>query len=222
MAFRHDSPQHQLSDFLNAELLHTLGAYQLASDKLEELHENIGNTRADTTLREVVITARQCNKHLREGMHHPPPPNADWDSHRRYPSPVEELPEAPNPELLLSVSDFYATATSALRLHLDAASGSGRRAEETAGHLLGERLAYIHDPQRRGEFSDEYTADLLRGRLARTERRLAEARELLPPELQSLAGAQHGTGEVLDGDAREFHTVLHDHMGVKAPTRPST
>ncbi len=217
MASRMESPktqrvstQHQVSDFLQAELLHTLGAYMLAADRLGELRESIGNQRADTTLREVVDASLNCNEHLRDALHRPSTSSTAPQERRRHPSPYNERPEPLWPDLLLRVSDFYSAAATALSLHLETKTGRGRRA--TDGHKLGKLLAVIHDPQRRGVVSKERETSLIRGRLHRTLYRLEEVNKLIPEELrppQRTAEAPRGSGE-----ARAFREILDDHMGV--------
>ena len=204
------SSQHQVSDFLQAELLHTLGAYRLAADKLAELRESIGDHRADTTLREVVDAARGCNEHLRDSLHRPSASSTAPNERRRHPSPYTERPEPLWPDLLLRVSDFYSVAATALSLHLE--TKTHRRQGKTAGHKLGSLLAVIHDPQRRGVVSKEREASLIRGRLHRTLYRLDEVNKLLPEPLRPAkwtAEAPRGSG-----DARAFREILDDHMGV--------
>jgi tetratricopeptide (TPR) repeat protein len=204
------STQHQVSDFLQAELLHTLGAYRLACDKLAALRESIGDRRADTTLREVVDVAGGCNKHLRDALHRPSVSSAEPYERGRHPSPYTERPDPLWPDLLLRVSDFYSVAATALGLHLEMKTGRRRRSE-TDGHRLGRLLAVIHDPQRRGVVSKEREAELIRGRLNRTLYRLEEVNKLLP---ETFRPARHAVEAPRGaGEERAFREILEDHMG---------
>jgi tetratricopeptide (TPR) repeat protein len=217
---RRVSPQHQLSDYLQAELLHTLGAYQLACAKLEELSDGVGSPRADTTPREVIETARKCNEHLREALHHPGTAGVDGSEHRRHPSPYDKPPAPPSPDLLLRVSDFYNTAATALGLYLESGPKRPRWRAKTDGQRLGQLIAVIHDPQRCGPVSADQQENLIRGRLGRMLHRLDYVNGLLPDPLRPPrpgSTAPRGAHDVRQDDARSFREILEDHTGMRAP-----
>src|SRR5579863_8999625 len=217
---RRVSPQHQLSDYLQAELLHTLGAYQLACDKLDELFDGVGSPRADTTPREVIRASRKCNEHLRDALHRSGTTGAVGMGRRRHPSPHDKPPPPPSPDLLLRVSDFYNTAATALGHYLK--SGPTRRnwRARTEGQRLGRLVAVIHDPQRRGLVSAAQEENLIRGRLGRMLHRLEYVNGLLPDSLrppQRTAKALRDPHDIRQDDARSFREILEDHTGMKAP-----
>jgi hypothetical protein len=204
--------QHQISELLQAELLHTLGSYRLAGAKLETLRRSLGDTRADTALREVVEAGHRCNEHLRDGLHRAMSRDAKPDECRRHPSPYGDGDHGPDLDLLLRISDFYETSATALSLHFEA-KGSGNQRGSPEALKLGGLLAVIHDPQRRGAVSVEEESSLIRGRLDRTLNRLAQVNELLPPAHKPPTP----DGRLREvGDSRAFREILDDHAGVNS------
>jgi glyoxylase-like metal-dependent hydrolase (beta-lactamase superfamily II) len=204
------SSQRQLSDFLYAELLHTLGAYRLASDRLDVLTGGLGDTRAEATLRDAAHSARRCNQHLQADLHRPHPTNAPGPPGPRHPSPFpegEEVPEFPDEELLRRIAGFYGTAATALALNLHDPGGT------TPGHRLGARLAIIQDPQRRTVISDDHHRTLMDGRVDRMLARYNDVTALLdepPPPIGGRLGSASRSG-----DARHFRQIINDHVGVQ-------
>lgn len=149
--------QRQLSDFLNAELLHTLGAYRLAVERFETLEGELGKDPAEEILADACERGATCNEALQVKLNHP--------DFARHPSP--EVPPAfvPDVFLLESIADFYDVAIAALRF--DGSSGA------EPAHRLGEILAIPHDPERQGVHLDgAQLASLRRGRVLRMEDRL--------------------------------------------------
>jgi tetratricopeptide (TPR) repeat protein len=182
--------QRQLSDFLNAEMLHTLGAYGLACDKLEGLREELtgpgGQGRGD--LLEVVRASFHCNEGLRNCLHRPEGHGGHDAALGRHPSPSpgrETRRFEPDEVLVRSVSGFYVDAVAALGFYRSAReAGEGRAGEvktEPPASQLGRCLAFIHDPQRRGRGSAAGSDDpLITGKIERTLARHEDLREFLP------------------------------------------
>jgi tetratricopeptide (TPR) repeat protein len=204
--------QKQLSEFLRAELLHSLGVYNGASDKLKELQrelEGVGSGPEDATkwcLKKAAEDALHCNSHLRDQLHR----SADVDGKpttRGQPSPFPAAEERayPTVSLLSSIADYYEDVIAALRLHLED-SGPDRAddAEGHPGHALGRRFAFIHDPQRsRKELAPEAWMTLIEGKIARTKSRLGEVKKQLP------ATETSNRGEIDEGEQkRRFKAIL--------------
>ncbi len=216
------SAQHQLSDFLQAELMHTLGAYRLACRKLDELLDGAGSPRADATPRKMLEAARRCNEHLQQDLHRPKPTGADPsvpNRTRRHPSPLAGDLDPPDEGLLLRISDFYNTAATALALHMDARRKPSRKTE-TEGQRLGRLLAVIHDPQRRRAAKGKNDEQLIYGRLGRTLFRLEETNKLLDPVLRPAPrdfAAPRRVRDTRHDDTRHFREILEDHAGTETP-----
>jgi len=178
--------QRQMSEFLYAELLHSLGAYRGACTRMDSLLGELEEAEsgldgvAERRLRGAAQAARHCNAHLRDQLHHPA--SADGSILRGQPSPfpVAEKWAYPTASLLTSISDFYEDAAAALRLHLtDLELGESLDAPD--GFVLGYRLAFIHDPhRRRAKLGSEHERRLVEGKIERVEARLAGVRKLVP------------------------------------------
>lgn len=167
--------QQHLSDFLNAEFLHTLGSYGIACEKFERLEGSLGDSRTEEKLGTAVERALTCNRRLRNLLHRPASSSDERLSGSRRPSPFDDptkAPARPNKELLKQIAAFYLVAGEALKAHSNQAGGS-------AG-ALGSCLAFVHDPQRRGTVDGEREDDLVQGKISRTEFRLGEVLKLLP------------------------------------------
>jgi hypothetical protein len=184
--------QRQLSDFLYAELLHTLGAYRLAREKFTALEEELkkdaladeerdvagavtvrsdgeadeGAPGADSFLLEACAQAIRCNRGLQVNLHKPGTP--------RHPSPDQEDEEPefkPDLDLLEAVASFYDVVIEALRFE---PAPSSSQSDEDEGGLdpalrLKRLLSVVHDPQRRGEAATAQTD--FSGRITRMEDR---------------------------------------------------
>jgi tetratricopeptide (TPR) repeat protein len=215
------SRQHQLSDLFYAELLHTLGAYQGASEKLKLVLRSLSGRVEDKPLLAAVEQAKEHNLILRDRLHDPESPGS-----RRHPSPPNAEGK-PEPDLLLPVRAFYATAHRALHWYLEAARDE--RDPVTMGEDLGARLARIHDPQRRG--TEKPSEPLARGRLERTWYRLEEVKKLQELEKkwerlreEGLSGKEGKRTETdraqsrgltySPGSALSFKSILNDHLAV--------
>jgi len=175
--------QRQLSDFLYAELLHTLGSYRLALEQFKGLKEELEaekdqrekEQRAEWSetaeaLEEACARAVKCNTGLHNDLHRPDSP--------RHPAPEGHGKERFNPDafLLESIAEFYDTVIAALKYESPPRGGDHSRAR------LGELMAVIHDPQRQGGARPEDEAALLPGRIARMEDRRREVEQLLLPK----------------------------------------
>jgi tetratricopeptide (TPR) repeat protein len=215
--------QKQLSEFLYAELLHSLGVYNGASDKLEELLDDLDEVQsgpedaAEWRLKRAAEAALHCNCHLRDQLHH----SADVDGKpttRGQPSPFPAAEEGafPTVSLLGSIADFYEDAIAALGLYLeDPDEKKAMNAEKYPGHVLGYRLAFIHDPQRRREelTKRERTA-LIEGKIARNNGRLEQVkRQLTPTEMSNRSAPEPPERTdrykaILKGDANSNYSLL--------------
>lgn len=175
--------QRQLSDFLYAELLHTLGSYRLALEQFKGLKEELETEKEqrDTeqraawsetaeALKEACGPAVKCNTGLHNDLHRPDSP--------RHPAQEGHGKERFNPDtsLLESVAEFYDAVIAALRYEPPSSGGDRNRAR------LGELLAVIHDPQRRGGATAEDEAALRPGRIARMEERRRRVERLMPTQ----------------------------------------
>ena len=196
--------QHRLSAFLQAELLHTLGAYKLAEDELEELHKRSGSRPEGRVLSAAIRRSLLHNEALREGLHEPQA-EGDLDLRCRHPSPFANRPdERPGEGTLIGVHAYYRRASEALYLYLRTIRE--KRAVGSNGELLGERLAYVHDPQQRGGSKGERIG--VEDRLRRTQHRLERVDELLNPASGAPARALFSDG---------FDLIVRDHLGCHEP-----
>lgn len=186
--------QQEVSGFLYAELLHTLGAYKVAGDELEELRGG-----DDSLLLEMITQARNHNHLLRDQLHHPNPAESS-----RHPSPLlkkekgsPNLKDSPDLDLLAPIQTFYEAAARALSLHLENEDKDWD--ERTDGEKLGKRLAHIHDPQRRNP--EVPARPLVKGRLERIHHRLKEVRDLRGGEV---------TPDLGSSGPDPIRAILHD------------
>lgn len=215
--------QKQLSEFLYAELLHSLGVYNAASEKLEALIDDLDEVKSgpeDATewrLKKTAEAALHCNSHLRDQPHH----SADVDGKpttRGQPSPFPAAEEGayPTVSLLSSIADFYEDAIKALHLHQkDPDRKKAMNAKKYPGHVLGYRLAFIHDPQRRREeLTERERIALVKGKIARNESRLEQVKkqlsstELSNRRAPSPAERTKRFKAILEGDANSNHSLL--------------
>lgn len=179
--------QHELADFLQCELLHTLGCYGVVVERLRDLDERVSRMGRRETDRldslfptDALTIVRRYNEALRAALHLPSVATAGKVPEARHPAPQRRLDGSVVRDRW--VLDFYATAERGLGI---VAAGDLRPlAERSALETLGHILSIVHDPQRRG-------ADLLMpvgGRVARTRERLDVARRLFA------ASGEHPTG----------------------------
>lgn len=189
-----NTPQHELSNFLQSELLHSLGSYGVAVERLEALKLRVEH-RHDVQRWQVLFPARviartrDYNVALRDLLHRPATLRNDHSILQQAARTEQDLgglcpPRHPTPQVILPgeelrfewVVDFYATAIVALR------SMDGKQAP-TDERRLGARLEIVNDPQRReAPEGDLYTRD---GQIERTEARLEQARQCIAPEPRS-------------------------------------
>lgn len=204
--------QRQLSDFLYAELLHTIGAYRLAWKKFvalekELMRETSGRrpSTADAALIEACQRAVECNKGLRLDLHRPGAP--------RHPAPEAKRPLSnfvPDELLLQDISTFYNVVIAALRSEPsspDAAGGDAPEPDGDAKRLRG-LLSVVHDPQRRGDAVSDRNESLRIGRIGRMEDRRRRVERLLAPDLAEAAAARTERGV----SEEEFEKLLGDHV----------
>jgi tetratricopeptide (TPR) repeat protein len=189
--------QHRLSDFLYTELLHTLGAYQVAGEKLGELEKDLRSTNETQPLLDAVAQAAHHNGCLCVHLH-----TSEPKRDRRHPSPLMNPADLPDRNLLVPVQAFYETSAEALELHL--AAGEKKWDERSDGEKLGMRLARIHDPQRRGPTG--FDEELVKGRLERTSHRLELARKVYEAEPCSET-------ELPEDKRDPIEAILGDHLG---------
>jgi hypothetical protein len=239
--------QQQLSEFLYAEMAHTVGAYKVACDKLESLlgelrrrKEEAGAPSETPPAREVLEKAAeaalQCNLHLRRELHRSTNLEEEDDGMSRRPSPYvssqreEYFSER---ELLLDVSTFYGDAATALTMHLQEPE-RGAKLDAPPGFVLGARLAFAQDPQRRGDH-----AELIRGRIDRTVARHGDVNDLRgrkpePPAAKPRPSKARNDRfrAILDGSAggkqsllltilkamTEAHMAMHEAEHIRAQT----
>jgi glyoxylase-like metal-dependent hydrolase (beta-lactamase superfamily II) len=205
------SVQHELNDFLQSELYHTLGSYGTVVKRLRALDERVAQMRrrdTDTMFdaifpSDVVTHTRRYNEMLRASLHQPVGvANRDMAINRaasRHPKPDKRLDGGAVRDRW--VLDFYRTAIIALEKRQAGASKDDPEPLARLGHIL----AIVHDPQRRG-------ADIgmpVAGRLARNKQRLAQAQELLGPD-DGRDRAAEIVGDCLtnrDQDQLHTHTI---------------
>jgi glyoxylase-like metal-dependent hydrolase (beta-lactamase superfamily II)/tetratricopeptide (TPR) repeat protein len=215
--------QKQLSEFLYAELLHSLGVYNGACEKLETLRQGLKGVKSSPEdvarwrLKKAANAAFHCNSHLRDKLHY----SADvkgQPTKRGQPSPfpAAEDPAYPAVGLLNSIVEFYEDTIAALRLYKeDPDEEKAKDVENFPGHVLGFRLAFIHDPQRRREeLTEDERVALIEGKIARHQSRRDEVKEqLLPTELRNRGELSNAAQTkrfrcILQGDAGANHSLL--------------
>lgn len=215
--------QRQLSEFLYAETLHTLGSYKPACEKSKALQRELEiaaarkgegeDSLAEEVLGKAAAAGFRCNDHLRKGLHRP----MGLESERflgRRPTPFSEKEEegerkdfAPDAGLLAEIATFYGDAEVALRLLSD--DPAAARRADAPGATLGEKFSFIHDPQRRGRFAYPPPGPLVEGKIIRTQARLAEVRAQL-----DAAGATETPAATGDAArAVRFQRLLDSHTG---------
>lgn len=203
--------QRQLSDFLYAELLHSLGAYRLSREKFEALEKEMkeergrrrdrgeSSSKAIEVLREACLRGAGCNEGLQLDLHRP--------GTARHPSPESGSREkfAPDLPLLESIAGFYEVVTAALRFTPPSRLSS--KSDEDKARLR-ELLSVVHDPQRRGQDSDYQDEQMREGRIARTEDRRRHVERLLPEDRRRAGRGQ--AEQNLPDEA--FTALLEDHI----------
>lgn len=220
------TPQHELNDFLQSELYHTLGSYGTAVQRLTALEERMAKANARDRYdglfpNQVVKETRVYNEALRTRLHHP-------DNLRGRRSRGERPARHPRPRLLDGgdvrdrwVLDFYRSAVLALECYRKDRRGERDGTRGTPRWELGHVLAVVHDPQRRGADREPAPVDLgagtvnqkvpgdwvIRGRIDRSRRRLQLAHELL----DGARGSDRCT-EIVDDCLQVTHgDQLHTH-----------
>ena len=162
--------QRQLSDFLYAELLHTLGAYRLSRDKFEELHGEFDANKPTDALLSACRKGAECNNVLQLRLHDTTSP--------RHPAPHTSMEFAPRRDLINKILDFYELAAVAMRLpKVESKDGSSHK--PSPGEVLKGILSVVHDPQRRGRASAGQQESLWRGRIDRMEDRRRNVEKIL-------------------------------------------
>jgi tetratricopeptide (TPR) repeat protein len=205
--------QRRLSNFLHAELLHTLGSYRLAREGFEQLIDALGDPEKvrlsgspfEQALLEACQRSEKCNRDLQEGLHDPNTP--------RHPS--EELKEfAVDVQLLERIVEFYEVAARALEFdeesesesdleektlrrrlanlasdrEVAAAEADAQARREDPDRRLGRVLADVHDLQRRGRVKPAQRQARRRGRTLRMEayrQRAVDLIEKLPAQAKA-------------------------------------
>jgi len=180
--------QEQLSEFLNAELLHTLGVYRHACEKLQRLSEQLhrqekqgGESESERQLRMAAESSLYCNEQLRDHLHRAEPRSPDSPSAGRRPSPFRpgEVPPRPTPAVLEPIAEFYGDMAAALRRHIDHPTGTVA-ADVSAVEKLGTNFAFVHDPQRRERGgSEDRFRELTEGRIDRCLARYSKVAGLM-------------------------------------------
>lgn len=190
--------------------MHSLGAYQIACDRLETLRGELGKSAVERKLAAVVDAAYRCNDQLRNGLRRPMGSQPEEQKLGRRPSPFpKRRPPLPNQRLLSEISAFYADAEKALTLYKD--DPSAERQEFSPGHRLGAKLAFIHDPQRRGKASEAPPEVLIKGKIDRTRARIQLLHEFLPDEPVPRPPGKNFRPS--DSNARRFSAILEAHAG---------
>jgi len=227
--------QRQLSEYLYAEMLHTLGVYRYACEGLEHLRDELGGPEAEghdgqRWLGSAVESSLYCNEQLRDHLHRAASPGAAG----RRPSPFwpGEEPSRPDHKLLGRIASFYRDMESALGLHLED-RGAAERRNPSPAHRLGKNYAFVQDPHRRAREPEARFEEIVEGRIARTRKRCARVEALTPgdrgPEecdgrderlaelLGSCAGGPHGAHlRTIVEAMNEAHMWMHQAEHVRA------
>lgn len=181
------NPQYQLNEFLQHELHHTMGAYSVAEEGFKDLQVlEIPSGIYPITASDLTDTIK-LNVALRECADGGGDPRK-----RRHPNPpraYEDDFKAGIGSLLDVIREFYAAADLAID-YVSAHDPYSRESEdetpmgdlkgEAALEVLGMRLGFVQDPQRRGKYASERDRDTRRtiaeasrrNKLARTRARL--------------------------------------------------
>lgn len=205
--------QRQLSDFLYGELLHTMGAYRLACNRFEQVREDLGDRVVERRLEQIAKTAFDCNDRLRNGLHCPADPEvhpAGAPGRRPSPFPPGQRPQFPHKGLLRGISEFYVDAELALLMHQanpEIADGT----DPPPGNKLGDRLAFVHDPQRRKATSEAQRKALIQGKIERMRTRLDAIPAFLPDD--PLLSSREPGGVPSEARTMSFRRTLTSHAG---------
>jgi glyoxylase-like metal-dependent hydrolase (beta-lactamase superfamily II)/tetratricopeptide (TPR) repeat protein len=209
------TPQNELNDFLQAELIHSLGAYRVAAERLDRLDARMLARQGVAGWQalfppEVLARSSEYNDNLRTYLHKPAHLREDYSKIQaaarqtngltgppRHPAPPR--PDAEDVGHLKWVVDFYASSVVALM----SADGSDLNSPTPhADRALGDCLAFIHDPQRGGGSG---TGRLLSGRLERYQDRLRRACETIALEPRT-----DRAQEILQDDlSSDYKEALH-------------
>jgi hypothetical protein len=199
--------QRRISEFFHAELLHSLGVYNGASQGLEALLGQLTEVSsapedvADWQLKRAAEASLHSNCQLRDQLHHAS--TGSRSRGRPSPFPAGEESAYPTVGLLHAIADFYEGGIAALECHLRDPD-AGRDATGEPGYVLGLRLAFVQDPHRRREgLTEEENAALVRGKIDRYSSRLEAVTSQMP------AGERDGRAP-LDEASKEarFYAIL--------------
>jgi tetratricopeptide (TPR) repeat protein len=216
--------QRQLSDFLYAELLHTVGSYRLSRERFEELQADLTEhpLGKDDPLVASCDQGILCNKELQLHLHDP------TTSRHPIPTGVRDRSETiddslpafkPDLALLESVSNFYDVAIASLRLskarqreEAGATTSNGDDYEPGPGEMLREILSVAHDPQRRAR-PDPLALDAQRrGRAMRMDDRRKAVSQILQAKGKKTPSAR----DRLASGRSNFASILEDHIQAPA------
>jgi tetratricopeptide (TPR) repeat protein len=214
--------QQELSDFLQSELFHTLGAYGVAAQRLRAQNERLaGCARAGLT-HELLREAADYNEQLRTLLHRPPRLRDDKSALPRLVGDPTVAPEhtprhpegrelTGHEDRLQWIVDFYQSAVDALEAlnrHGPAEPWQpSTKDPEALKRVFGARMAVVHDMHRRREV--DLTNPTLpqrapEGRIARYTERLTAVRRV--------AGR--------DPSRDHSSALLADHIGQDDPASP--
>lgn len=227
-----------LSDYLYAETLHSLGSYQYACERLEKLDGELrkgmvealasgADAMAMRALSGAVAASLQCNKNLRNRLHRSPDLKAQGQLSSRRPSPFGDQKEsehggdfefAPDVGLLKEIAVFYRDSEAALQLYR--ANRLAAEDPDSPGAKVGAKLAFIHDPQRRGKKSAPQPNALIDGKIGRTQERLEEV-EALRRDAADDSVAVDPIAEDDSGRSDRFRELLASYAGGQHPLLPA-
>lgn len=231
--------QRQLSEYLYAETLHTLGVYKYTCEGLEQLQHELGrlggrgnDSDGQRWLADAVGSSLYCNQQLRDHLHRTT--DVSGSSAGRRPSPFwpDEEPSRPDSKLLGRILNFYGDMEWALGVHL----GNPRAADgktPSPAHRLGKNYAFVQDPQRRAREPRARFEEVVTGRIARIQDRRIKVEGLMPGDpgtragddrsercrelLGSCAGGPHGSHlRTIVEAMKEAHMWMHQAEHVRA------
>jgi len=222
-----------LSDYLYAETLHSVGSYQYACEKLERLDGELKMGMAAAieegadavsvgALGKAVKASLECNKNLRNRLHRSPGSQGVNHLSSRRPSPFSDKEErdhegdfefVPDLDLLKKIAVFYRDSEAALQLYR--ADREAAKDPDSPGARLGAKLAFIHDPQRRGKKSAPQPNALIDGKIGRTQDRLEKVEALRGPAVVSDPVAEDDSGR-----RDRFRALLGSYAGGQHPLLP--